>query len=85
MLIHPKNMNRVYCWSGTMEEVPYHVSGPEKTALENAYELVHPGRRLPFVEMGQEDFDAILSGTKARKTWREQGIAQAVNARIWEG
>jgi hypothetical protein len=28
--------------------------------------------------MEQADFDVILSGTKARKQWREQGIAAAI-------
>ena len=78
ILIHPKNENRIYHWTCSMDEVPYHVSGPEKTAIEHAYALVHGGKRIPTIEMEQADFDAILSGTKARKQWREQGIAVAV-------
>lgn len=74
MLIHPKGEKKVYHWTGTMQEVPYHVSGPEKEALENAFALVHPGKRLPFIEMEQADFDAIMAGTKARKAWLETGI-----------
>jgi GH25 family lysozyme M1 (1,4-beta-N-acetylmuramidase) len=84
MLIHPKDMNRVYYWTGSMDDVPYHVSGPEKTALEHAYALVHPGKKLPFVVMEQADFDAIMAGAKARKAWIEQGVAQATSAKIWE-
>jgi len=78
ILIHPKNENKIYHWTCSMDEVPYHVSGPEKTAIEHAYALVHGGKRIPTIEMEQADFDAILSGTKARKAWREQGIAAAV-------
>jgi len=78
ILIHPKNENKIYHWTCSMDEVPYHVSGPEKTAIEHAYALVHSGKRIPTIEMEQADFDAILSGTKARKAWREEGIVKAI-------
>ena len=80
ILIHPKGENRIYHWTGSMDEVPYHVSGPEKKALENIYALVHPGKRIPTIEVEQSDFDAIMSGTKARKAWREQGMADAAKS-----
>ena len=79
ILIHPKGENRIYHWTGSMDEVPYHVSGPEKKALENVYALVHVGKRIPTIEMEQVDFDAIMSGTKARKAWREEGNANAMH------
>jgi hypothetical protein len=78
ILIHPKNENKIYHWTCSMDEVPYHVSGPEKTAIEHAYALVHGGKRIPTIEMEQADFDVILSGTKARKAWHEEGIVKAI-------
>jgi GH25 family lysozyme M1 (1,4-beta-N-acetylmuramidase) len=78
MLIHPKDENKVYYWDGSPECVPYHVSGAEKAAVEAAYKASHGGAAIPFFEMQQYDFNSIMNMCKARKAWREKGIATAV-------
>lgn len=77
-MIHPTGEERIYYWDGSPEAVPCHVSPAEKAAIESAYRLTHAGATLETIGMEQKDFDAIMSMTKARKAWREQGIAAAV-------
>lgn len=60
---------RVYFWDGSPECVPYHVSGVEKEAL------VKIGYTLK--KLDRTTADAIMSMCKARKAWREEGIALA--------
>lgn len=60
---------RVYFWDGSPECVPYHVSGVEKEAL------VKLGFKLQRLD--RTTADTIMSMCKARKAWREDGIALA--------
>jgi hypothetical protein len=59
----------VYYWDGSPECVPYHVSGAEKDAL------VKLGFKLQ--KLDRTTADTIMSMCKARKGWREEGIALA--------
>ena len=70
-ILYDGSDNKVYYWSGDPESVPYHVSGDEKTALEKVY-------GLKLKKLDKATADAIMGMCKARKQWREQGIASAV-------
>lgn len=76
-MIHPTGDSKIYYWDGSPETVPYHVSPDEKAAIEDAYAKVN-GKSLKTIEVGKAAFDKLLAMTKARKAWREQGIAAAV-------
>jgi hypothetical protein len=62
---------KVYCWTGDPEGVPYHVSGDEMAALQKVY-------GLKLKKLDKPTADAIMGMCKARKAWREQGIAAAI-------
>ena len=78
ILYHGKSDNRVMCWNGDWGVVPFHVNGKQKEALESLY-----GLKLQVIT--DEQADAIMSGCLARKKWVEEGIADTVNIKIWEG
>jgi hypothetical protein len=70
-ILYDGSDGKVYYWTGDPESVPYHVSGDEKTALEKVY-------GLKLKKLDKPTADAIMGMCKARKAWREQGIAAAV-------
>jgi len=70
-ILYDGSDGKVYYWTGDPESVPYHVSGDEKTALEKVY-------GLKLQKLDKPTADAIMGMCKARKAWREQGIAAAV-------
>ena len=76
-MIHPTGDSKIYYWDGSPETVPYHVSPDEKAAIEDAYAKVN-GKAMKTIEISKAAFDKLLAMTKARKAWREQGIAVAV-------
>jgi hypothetical protein len=70
-ILYDGSDGHVYYWNGSPECVPYHVSGDEKTALEKVY-------GLKLKKLDKPTADAIMGMCKARKAWREQGIAAAI-------
>jgi hypothetical protein len=70
-ILYDGSDGHVYYWTGDPESVPYHVSGAEKAALEKVY-------GLKLKKLDKPTADAIMGMCKARKAWREQGIAAAV-------
>jgi hypothetical protein len=58
-------------WDGCFDHVPYHLNVAEKQAVESLFGIKL--RKIP-----NEQAQAILDGCKARKAWREKGIASAV-------
>jgi hypothetical protein len=70
-ILYDGSDGHVYYWTGDPESVPYHVSGAEKAALEKVY-------GLKLKKLDKPTADAIMGMCKARKQWREQGIAAAI-------
>lgn len=70
-ILYDGSDGHVYYWTGDPESVPYHVSGEEKAALEKVY-------GLKLQKLDRATADTIMGMCKARKAWREQGIAQAI-------
>lgn len=70
-ILYDGSDGKVYYWTGDPESVPYHVSGAEKEALMTVY-------GLKLKKLDKPTADAIMGMCKARKQWREQGIASAV-------
>ena len=70
-ILYDGSDGKVYYWTGDPECVPYHVSGDEMAALQKVY-------GLKLQKLDKPTADAIMKMCKARKQWREQGIAAAI-------
>lgn len=77
MLIHPKGINKIYYWNGSVESIPYHVSPSEKTAFEKTYKLTN-NKSIPYIEMELKDFNALLDACKSRKDWRDNELVKKI-------
>ena len=77
-ILYDGSDDKVYYWTGSPESVPYHVSTAEKKAIQQV-------TGLELVKLDKPTAEAIMSMCKARKAWREQGIADAVYKKVWEG
>ena len=70
-MLYDGSDGRVYYWTGDPESVPYHVNADELAAIQKA-------TGLKLKKLDQKTAATIMSMCKARKAWREQGIAAAV-------
>jgi len=70
-ILYDGSDGKVYYWTGDPESVPYHVSGEEMQALQKVY-------GLKLQKLDAKTAQAIMGMCKARKAWREQGIAAAI-------
>ena len=70
VLYHAEGDGKVYYWNYSPECVPFHVSGEQKTALEQLL-------GIKLQKIPKATADAIMDMCKARKAWREEGMADA--------
>jgi hypothetical protein len=70
-ILYDGSDNKVYYWSGDPESVPYHVNGAEMEALQKVY-------GLKLRKLDRATAETIMKMCKARKAWREQGIAAVI-------
>ena len=69
MLIHPDGQNKVYYWTGSMQEIPFHVRTQlEQESIQAAHKAA-TGKDLKIVVMKQQHFDSIMQMTKDRMSY----------------